>query len=229
MKRNLILLVALATLASSCSTLGALGLKPSTFETIAALKSILNSSTFRALKTLKSLNDSGVTGLLPEELQPVLNTMKTIGYGDEIDVVTKQIASISGIALDEGQGIMTDAIKNVSFSDAVSVVLGGEDAATEVLRNAMYGSVKQRYSAKIDNELQGTEALQYWPLATGAYNMFSSKKIEGNLSDFMAERAVDAVFLAMGKEEKEIRNNYQALGDVVVTKVFDYYQNNKKQ
>jgi len=228
MKRNLILLVALATLASSCSTLGALGLKPSNLETVTALKSILNSSTFRALQTLKSLNDGGVASLLPAELQPVLSTMKTMGYGDEVETVTKQIGNISSIVLDESQGVMTDAIKEVKFSDAVSIVLGGEDAATEVLRNAMYGAVKQRYAARMENELQGTEALQYWPIATGAYNMFSSNKIEGNLSDFMAERAVDAVFLAMGKEEKEIRSNYEVLGDAVVTKVFDYYKNNKK-
>jgi len=136
-----------------------------------------------------------------------------------------QQGQVSKVALSESQGIMTDAIKEVSFGDAVSVVLGGEDAATAVLKNAMYGAVKKRYSSRIDQQLQGTEAAQYWPLATGAYNMFSSKKIDGNLSDFMAERAVDAIFLTMGKEEKQIRNNYQALGDQVVTKVFDYYKN----
>jgi len=225
MKNYILLLVAVSTLASSCATLGALGIKPTSLETVMALKNILNSSTFRALKTLKTLNDEGAVGMLPDELQPVLGAMKTLGYGAEIDKVTQQIGQVSKVALSESQGIMTDAIKEVSFGDAVSVVLGGEDAATAVLKNAMYGAVKKRYSSRIDQQLQGTEAAQYWPLATGAYNMFSSKKIDGNLSDFMAERAVDAIFLTMGKEEKQIRNNYQALGDQVVTKVFDYYKN----
>lgn len=223
MKKALLILLAIATLGSSCATLGALGLKPTNLETVMALKNILNSSTFRALKSLKTLNDDGVTGLLPAELQPVLGTMKTLGYGNEVDKVTSQISSISGLVLNESEGIMADAIKNVSFGDAVSVVLGGEDAATEVLRQAMYGAVKTRYSSRIDQQLQGTEAAQYWPLATGAYNMFSSNKVDGNLSDFMAERVVDAVFLAMGKEEKQIRSNYEVLGDQVVNKVFDYY------
>lgn len=227
MKKALLILLAIATLGSSCATLGGLGLKPTNLETVMALKNILNSSTFRALKSLKTLNDDGVTGLLPAELQPVLGTMKTLGYGNEVDKVTSQISSISGLVLNESEGIMADAIKNVSFGDAVSVVLGGEDAATEVLRQAMYGAVKTRYSSRIDQQLQGTEAAQYWPLATGAYNMFSSNKVDGNLSDFMAERVVDAVFLAMGKEEKQIRSNYEVLGDQVVNKVFDYYT--KKQ
>ena len=227
MRRVILLFTTVTILGSSCATLGNLGLKPTGLETVMALKSILNSSTFKALNTLKSLNDSGVAGLLPDEAQPILNTMKTLGYGNEVDKVTKQIGQISSIALDEGQGIMTDAIKEVSFTDAVSVVLGGEDAATGVLKNAMYGAVKQRYAAKLENELAGTEALQYWPLATSAYNMFSKDKVNGNLSDFLAERAVDAVFLAMGKQEKAIRSDYKSLGDQVVTKVFDYYKNKK--
>ena len=43
----------------------------------------------------------------------------------------------------------------------------------------------------------------------------------------MAERAVDAIFLGMGKQEKNIRTDYKSLGSAVVTKVFDYYSQKK--
>ena len=64
-------------------------------------------------------------------------------------------------------------------------------------------------------------------MAAGAYNLFAKNKIDDTLSDFMAERAVDAVFLAMGKEEKQIRTDPASLGKAVVTKVFDYYVKNR--
>jgi len=159
--------------------------------------------------------------LYVDELKPVLGTMKTLGYGAEIDKVTQQIGRISKVALTEGEGIITDAIKEVSFTDAASIVLGGESAATAVLKQKMYDVVKKRYSSMIDQQLQGTEAGQYWPLATGAYNLFSSNPVDSNLSDFIAERSVDAIFLAMGKQEKAIRSDYKSLGNQVVTKVFD--------
>lgn len=228
MKKYLLSFTLIAMLGTSCSVLSELNLQPSMFETISALKKILNSSTFKAIKTIKDLNDSGVEGLLPEEMAPVLKTLKTVGYGDEIDKVTSQIKSVSAVAVKESEGILADAIKELKFEDAVSVVLGGEDAATEVLRQAMYASVKKRYSARLDAELEGTEALKYWPIASGAYNMFAKKKVNGSISDLLAEKAVDALFLTMGKEEKKIRNNYQALGDQVVTKVFDYYVGGKR-
>ena len=64
-------------------------------------------------------------------------------------------------------------------------------------------------------------------MATSAYNLFAKDKVEADMSDFLSERAVDAVFLGMANQEKIIRGDYTKLGDAVVTKVFDYYTKNK--
>lgn len=212
---------------SSCSVMKDLGLKPSNLETVMALKNILDSSTFRALKTLKNVNDNGVDGVLPKEIGSVLRTLRTVGYGSEVDQVTNSISNASKLMLTESEGIVSDAISELKFTDAVAVVLGGEDAATNVLKRAMYDTVKKRYSSRMEQELGKTEALKYWPIAAGAYNLFAKNKMEGTLPDFLAERSVDALFLAMGKQEASIRTDYKSLGNSVVTKVFDYYTKNK--
>ena len=212
----------------SCKVLEDLAMQPSTFETVSALKEVLNSSAFRSITALKKMNDGGVEALLPAELQPVLGTLKTIGLGKELDDVSKQIVDVSGLVVEESGYIMSDAIKQIDFGDAVAVVVGGEDAATQVLREAMYVSVKNRYSTRLEEELAKGDALRYWPLATGAYNIFAKNKIESSLPDFLAERSVDALFIAMGKEESKIRKDPASLGKAVVTKVFDYYSNKKQ-
>ncbi len=226
--KNMIFGLMLMLSIGSCSVLQEIALQPSTYETISAVKEVMNSSAFRAIAALQKMGDGGVEAFLPKEIQPVLNTMKTLGLGKEIDKVSGQIGSVAKIVGSEGSGIMADAIKEVDLGDAVSIVVGGEDAATAVLKQAMYATVKKRYSTRIDAELDksGPEAKQYWPMAVGAYNMFSDNKIEGTLSDFIAERSVDAAFLAMGKEEGKIRKDPASLGKDVVTKVWDYY--NKK-
>lgn len=229
MQRLLILLLAVSMATPSCKTLSALGLEPSALETALALKEVLNSSTFKAVKTLKNFSDNGVDGVLPEQLQPALSALRNAGLGGEVDKITGQINKASGLALDETQGVITDAIKSLTFKDGAAVVLGGGDAATEVLRQAMYRSVKKRYSERIDAELNKTEAAQYWPVAAGAYNLFAKDKVDGSLSDFLAERAVDALFLSIGKQERQTRNTYKDLGSAVVTKVFDYYKNKNKR
>lgn len=212
---------------TSCSSLHKIVTEPTSLETITAVKEVLNSSAFRAITTLRKLNKEGADGFLPPELKPVLESLKSLGLEKEIDKANSKIKSVSKIMANESTGIMEDAIKEIKFKDAVKIVVGGENAATEALRQAMYGSVKKRYSTRLESELEKTEVTQYWPLAANAYNLFAKKKVSGSLSDFMAERAVDALFLGMEKEEYKIRKNPKKLGKAIVTKVFDYYQKKK--
>ncbi len=224
--KNLILFVGIISMsAMSCKTLTTL-ISPTSFETVAALKEVMNSSAFRAIQTINSLN-GGAESALPASLKPVLNTLKALGLGGEIDKINQHVANASRIAGKESALIMKDAIAEVTFQDAAAVVLSGGDAATTVLKEKMYGSVTKRYSARLDQELNKTDALKYWGTAAEAYNLFASKKVDSSLSDFLAKRAVDAAFLGMGVEEKKIRTDYKSLGSSVVTKVFDYYGSKK--
>lgn len=221
------LLVSLLILGSSCSTLQNLAMAPSNLETINAVKEVLNGSAFKAIEGLAKASNGGLEAVLPEEVRPVLATLKTLGLGDEINKLDKKVGIVSEAAYIESKGLMSDAIKEVKFEDAASIVMGGENAATIALKNAMYGAVKKRYSSKLDGQLANIDETKHWDTAVSAYNLFAKNKIEGTLSDFIAERAVDAVFVAMGKEEAVIRKNPASLEKAVVTKVFDYYKDKK--
>lgn len=223
--KNLCYVVILSLGIASCSGLKNLLVEPTALETINAVKSILNSSATKSISALKMLQ-KGEEGL-PDELKPVLATLKTLGLEDQIGKIEKAVASASAVAAEESEGIIRDAVKEVKFKDAVAIVTGGENAATSALKGIMYKTVKNRYSEKLDSELAKQDVTKYWPMAVSAYNLFSKDKVEANMSDFLAERAVDAIFLGMEKEEAILRGDYNKLGNAVVTKVFDYYKNNK--
>jgi len=227
MKNHLFLgLTVLGLLLGSCTTLQNLATAPSNIETLLAVKEVLNSSAFRSLETMAKTSDGGLMALLPDEAQPVIATLKTLGLGDEIDGLNKKVEIASEAALIEGKGLMSDAISEFKAEDAASIILGGENAATIALKNAMYGAVKKRYSSRLDDKLSNVDEVKHWDTAVSTYNLFAKNKIDGSLSDFIAERAVDAVFVTMGKEEAVIRKDPAALGKDVVTKVFNYYKNN---
>jgi len=231
MKKLILLALISCTTFYSCNTAKVLLGEPSEAEVIQALQKTLDSSALKALVTLQKLNSQGAEGILPQELQPVLATLKTLGVGEDIDKIEGSIKDVAATVGAESGGILKEAIKEVKFGDAVSIILGGEDAATRVLKEAMYTTVKKRYSEKIAAELtnKDPEIMNYWGMASGAYNLFSKNKVDDSLPDFLAERSVDALFLAMGAEEKKIRDNPASLGEAVVTKVFDFYKNKQNQ
>lgn len=202
-------------------------LKPSDLENIAALRDLLNSSAFRALNTLSKLNSENPYAALPSEFQPVIGHLKTLGMGEEIDRITNDISRIIGVMLDEANIIMADAIKEVKFNDTAAIILGGQDAATQVLRNNMKIFVKNRYRGQLNQMLYEHDINTYWPMAARVYNTFSRNKIDSNLSDLLSETAVDAIFMAMGKQETELRNDPKQIGTDVALKVFEYYEKHK--
>ena len=228
MKKFNVLVFTLIFFLVSCAPLKQIITEPTSLETISAVKQVLNSSAFRAIKTLRKIDKKGINGFVPPELQPILETLKKVGLEKEIEKVNKKVGIVSKIMADESAGIIQDAVKEIKFKDAVKIVVGGENAATHALKQAMYKSVKKRYSARLETELNKTEVTKYWPVAANTYNLFAKKKVSGSFSDFMAERAVDALFLTMGKEESKIRKDPKKLGKAVVTKVFEYYKKKKK-
>jgi len=224
MIRNATLILSCFLLAS-CSSVKNLQYVPSNLEAIAAIKEVMNSSAFRAIQSIGSAQSNGIESILPVEAQPILNTLKTLGLGKEIENINKSVGAVSSVVVSESGPLMEEAIKNIKVTDAANIILGGENAATLALKNAMYGAVKTRYSDRIAQEFQKVPEVKYWDTAVSTYNAFAKNKIDSKLEDFVAERAVDAVFIAMGKEEAVIRQNPSNLGKEVVTKVFDYYKN----
>ena len=221
-------LLAAGILLSSCSTLNQLNIKPSALETVMALQEILNSSTFKAIRKLSALYSDDPAKALPAEFKTVIDGLKTLGYGNEIEKITKQTGQVASVVLTESEGIIKESIKEVDFGDAVAIVTGGKDAATQVLKNNMKTVVRKRYAERLNSELGKTELNTYWPIAAGAYNIFAKTKVDASLSNFLADRAVDGLFLAIGHEEQEIRKDYKSLGVSVVNKVFDYYTKRQK-
>lgn len=215
---------------SSCDTANMLFGEPSEAEILHALQNLLDNSAVDALSTMQDINKQGIGGVLPEELRPVLEGARMLGIGSEIDNIESTLQTVSATALTETTGTMKDAIKSLQFKDAVAVVLGGEDAATQVLRQAMYSSVKQRYSNQLGSELEKTDPNieNYWRTAASAYNLLAKEKVDASLTDFIAERSVDLLFSSMGKKEKAYRDNIPSLGDQITSKVFDYYKGQQK-
>jgi hypothetical protein len=104
-----------------------------------ALQEILNSSTFRAIKKLSALYSEVIpVKSLPTEFTTVIDGLKTLGYGaSEVDKITKQTSQVASLVLNESESIIKESIKEVDFGDAIAIVTGGKDAATQVLKNNM--------------------------------------------------------------------------------------------
>ncbi|MBX3593302.1 DUF4197 domain-containing protein [Sphingomonas sp.] len=114
-------------------------------------------------------------------------------------------------AADRATPILLDAIRRMSFADALAVLRGGPTAATDLLARETEGAVLRAMFPEFSTGLRG-DAFEILSAALGASTGFDYNA----MADMLARQAGQAIFRAIGREEADIRRNPRATGDPVL-------------
>lgn len=161
--------------------------------------------------------------LLPEEAQKVTNKLQRIPGFDKVE--SKMIEKINRAAEDAAKSakpIFVSAIKQMTFQDAMSILKGEKNAATQYLDRSTKTQLYNEFQPVIVQSLNKFKALDYWEDAVNAYNKipFIGEKVNPRLDDYITNRALDGLFGMVAKEELNIRNNVSARTSDLLRKVF---------
>ena len=159
--------------------------------------------------------------LLPEELQKVDNTLRSIGLSKLADEGLKVLNSAAEDAVGEAIPIFVDAIKGMSFTDAKNILLGDKNAATNYLKNSTSEALYQKFNPIINNSFQKVGADKIWANLITKYNSIPlTNKVNPDLTDYVTAEALKGVFTMVEVEEKEIRDNVASRSTDLLRKVF---------
>ena len=160
--------------------------------------------------------------LLPEEAEKVVNKLKVVpGFADvEANLIEKINRAAEGAAKKAGP-IFLSAIKEMTIQDAMNLLLGEKDAATRYLENTTYQKLYDEFRPVIISALDEVNAREYWQKATTAYNKIPlTKKVNTELDDHVANKALVGLFSLVEKKEADIRENPAARTTELLQKVF---------
>lgn len=158
---------------------------------------------------------------LPPEAKNMESTLRSMGLGDQVD---KAILSINRAAEDaskEAQTIFIDAIKGLTINDAINIVNGSDNAATQYLQKTTTTGLKKKFKPIIKNSLDKTSATMYWSDLVKTYNKIPLvKKINPDLSAYVTDKSISGLFVMIAKEELKIRKDPVARTSELLKKVF---------
>lgn len=208
-------------------------------ENIAGLKSSLNIGIEQAVSSLGVedgfLGNAALKLLLPTEAQPILDNIKLVPGGQAL--VDKAVLSLNRSAEDavkEATPIFKTAIASMSITDAVSILFGNNNAATEYLRKNTYSQLKVAFAPKVKASLgkplvANVSTTDTWNTLSSGYNSVAKtpvgtiaglKTVNVNLENYVTEKALDALFVKVAAEEKAIRTDPMARVNMILKRVF---------
>ena len=159
--------------------------------------------------------------LLPEELQKVDNTLRSIGLSKLADEGLKVLNRAAEDAVGEAIPIFVDAVKGMSFTDAKNILLGDKNAATMYLQNATSEALYQKFNPIINNSFQKVGADKIWENLITKYNSIPLvKKVNPDLTDYVTGEALKGVFTMVAVEELDIREKVSSRTSDLLKKVF---------
>ena len=165
--------------------------------------------------------DAAVKILLPPEAAKVERTLRSAGFGQQVDEAILSLNRAAEDAAKSAAHIFIYAIKNMSVQDGVGILKGPDTAATAYLRKSTTSPLTAAFRPVIDTSLQKTGATKYWKTLFETYNRLPLvQKVNPDLTSYATEKAMDGVFYYVAQEEKNIRSNPAAQVDDLLKKVF---------
>lgn len=160
--------------------------------------------------------------LIPNELQKVDQTLRKIGLDKLADEGLKILNRAAEDAVGEAIPIFATAIKEMSIEDAKGLLLGGNSAATNYLKQKTSTALYQKFNPIIANSLDKVGANQIWKEIITKYNTIPLLNDAQNpdLTSYVTNESLKGVFKMIAIEEGNIRSKLSSRTSEVLRKVF---------
>jgi hypothetical protein len=229
MKRiQLAILFSGTILLSSCDAIKKVAglIAPSELEMAMGLKDGLTQGLFRGFNAFSDPTGNPLVRFaFPGEAAKIEKTLRDIGMDKMIDQVTGKFTRAMASAVNTAKPMFINSIRQMTIKDAVNIlVTDNPHAATDYFKSSMSPQLMAAFRPIVDSTIQTEGANKEWSSLVNIYNKipFINKPLESSLTDFIAARAIDVMFLSVASEEADIRTKYEFRKTDMMKKAFGY-------
>jgi len=211
-------------------------------QMISGLKEALGKGVEQAIaklgKTNGFLSNADVKIPMPEKLQTVEKTLRTLKQDKMADDFVETMNRAAEEAVPAASSVFADAVKKMSIQDAKSLLTGPDDAATQYFRKATQTNLFERFLPIVKNATEKTGVTSsYKNLMAKAGGVTSGSGVLGgfgralnadkylspeatDIDSYVTEKTMDGLFKMIAEQEKLIRENPAARTTALLQQVF---------
>jgi hypothetical protein len=164
----------------------------------------------------------------PQDAVKIMNTLRDLGLNKLVDDVVLTINRAAEDAALKAKPIFITAIKELTIADAMDILFGADNAATEYLKRTTTNPLRAEFKPVIKTSLDKVNATKYWDDAVTTYNKIPLvTKMNPDLAEYVTGKAIDGLFFMVAKEEKKVREDPLLRATEMMKKVFGYRDRHK--
>ena len=159
--------------------------------------------------------------LLPGDLKKVDKALRNVGLSSLADEGLKVLNRAAEDAVKEATPIFISAVKDITFDDAKTILLGDNTAATEYLTTQTEDALYQKFQPVIKQSFSKVGADKIWDNLIQKYNTIPfTKPVNTNLTDYVTTEALKGVYKMIATEEEQIRTRLSSRTTTLLQQVF---------
>lgn len=200
---------------------------PLSNETIVeGLKQALNQGIDTSTKTLGKengfLGDATVRILMPKSLSKVESGLRKIGQDKVADNFINTMNRAAEQAVPKTTDILIAAVKNMTLTDAVNILKGEPDAATQYFKRTTTPHLRTAIKPIVQTATSSVGVTDAYKKMIGKAG-FLAKYVDKDSLDidqYITDKAIDGLFIKIAVEEKRIREDPVARTTDLLRNVF---------
>ena len=200
--------------------------EPDEATTASGLKEALSIGSGNAVTSVSRsdgyFTNQAIKILFPDKIQTVAEVLKKVGYQKQVDDFVLSMNRAAEAAAPKARQFFVDAIKQMTFQDAMQIYRGNETAATEYFKSKTFDSIYAAFKPSVSESMNKVGVTKSYKDMIGTYtNSIPFARVESlDLDHYVTTKSLDGLFYMLGEEEKKIRTNPAARVTDLLKKVF---------
>lgn len=199
-----------------------------TQQMVDAIKQALSQGVNDSVYLLGSLEGFNLSQLyhipIPDKLSKPAELLRKLGQGKKVDEFELRLNQSAQQAVQEATDVFTSAIQQMSVRDALSIMKGADNAATQYFRGKTETSLRNKFLPIISKATDRTGLTSTYKSIDQSINkVYPGNSYTMDIDGYVLDHAMDALFDRIAVEEKLIRQQPVKRTTDLMKEVFGYF------
>lgn len=158
---------------------------------------------------------------LPGALRQAAKLMRATGQGAKVDELETAMNRAAEQAVPQARDLLVSAVRSMSIEDALRIVRGGDDAATQFFAAKTREPLAARFLPIVTRATERVGlAARYNAVASRAASMGLLEGDAVSVERYVTAKALDGLYLVIAEEERKLRRDPVGAGSALLRRVF---------